>query len=142
MAKLSSHGREIGRITYTTYQTAYRSDGKVLKNSGMGWKLYKQCKPGVDPEQAYANARAKQDRLAIERPALTLYRKELHKLTGIGKAWKLHAAIELMPQDPDGVWSECCDGYGDNVHADIDEVANVCRLYELALSEMKESVSA
>jgi hypothetical protein len=40
-----------------------------------------------------------------------------------------------MPDDCDGVWSEACDGYGDNVSADVDEVAQLCALYKLALSE-------
>jgi hypothetical protein len=40
-----------------------------------------------------------------------------------------------MHDDIDGVWSEACDGYGDNVHADIDEIAKLCRLYEAAMRE-------
>jgi hypothetical protein len=32
----------------------------------------------------------------------------------------------MMPDDCDGVWSECCDGYGDNIRADVDDVAKLC----------------
>ena len=42
-----------------------------------------------------------------------------------------------MPEDYDGVWSECCDGYSDNVHADIDEIAELCQLYLAAIEEGK-----
>jgi len=47
-----------------------------------------------------------------------------------------------MPDDCDGVWSEACDGFGDNISADVDEVGNLCRLYKNALAEsadVKES---
>ena len=137
MAKLSAHGAEIGRIRYTSYEVAYMSDGKILRKIAGAWKLYKKCKPGVDPAQAYRHASEKQVAFLAQRPALAAYRKELHSLAGLGKAWKLHMAIELMPDDPDGVWSEACDGYGDNVHADISEVVELCQLYNLAVIEGK-----
>lgn len=137
MAKLSAHGAEIGRIRYTTYETAYMSDGKILKKSAGAWKLYKKCKPGVDPQQAYERARQHRAAFLAARPALSAYTSELHALASMGKAWKLHMAIELMPEDPDGVWSEACDGYGDNIHADIAEVVNLCNLYERAINEMR-----
>lgn len=137
MAKLSAHGAEIGRVRYTTYETAYMTDGKILRKDAGAWKLYKKCKPGVDPRQAYERARAKREEFLAANPALREYTRELHSLAGIGKAWKLHMAIELMPDDADGVWSECCDGYGDNVHADIGEVSGLCRLYARALAEMR-----
>ena len=62
----------------------------------------------------------------------------LHDLAGLGKAWKLNSAVELMPDDPDGVWSEACDGYGDNVHADVSEIVELCGLYRAALREHEE----
>jgi hypothetical protein len=133
MAKLSAHGEEIGRINYTTYAKAYMADGKILKNYGQGWKLYGKCK--VSPQEAYAVAKAKQDAVFSVRPCLAAYRKELHSLAGMSKAWKLHAAVELLGDDVDGIWSEACDGYGDNVHADVDEVGELVRLYNLACAE-------
>jgi hypothetical protein len=39
------------------------------------------------------------------------------------------------------VWSECCDGYSDNIHADVDEIAKLCRLYEDSRRE-RETVAA
>jgi hypothetical protein len=137
MAKLSAHGIEIGRIVFNTYAKAYMSDGAVLKNNGFGWKLHARCKPGVDPVAVYERAKAHQEAFLVERPALATYRKALHRLSGLSKAWKLHAAVELMDDDPDGVWSECCNGYADNVHADIDEVSELCNLYKLAMAEMQ-----
>lgn len=142
MAKLSAHGKEIGRITYTTYAKAYMEDGVVLKNAGFGWKVAGKVKAGFTPQSAYETALASQRAFAETHPRLMAYRKELHEMAGLGKAWKLHMAVQVMPDDPDGVWSEACDGYGDNVHADIDEVSHLCDLYKSALDESRELKSA
>lgn len=59
------------------------------------------------------------------------YKKMLHSLTSMTNRWKLAYTISSMPEDCDGVWSECCDGYQDNVHADFNEIAELCQLYLL-----------
>ena len=130
---------EIGRIKYTTKVYAYFTDGKVLLNQGFGWKLKYKVKDGINPRDVYEKQLAKHDDFERNRPALAAYRKELHAIAGMGKAWKLHAAVQMLDNDPDGVWSEACDGYGDNVHADIDEVSNLCILYGAAMLESKQA---
>ena len=135
MAKIAAHGREIGTLEFTSYAKRYMSDGVILKNQGFGWKLYGKVKPGISPEQAYNAAKARRDAALAERPANANYRKMLHSMCGLNKRWKLHMAISMMPEDPDGVWSEACDGYGDNVHADLDEIVDLCIAYQAAMSE-------
>ena len=145
MAKLSAHGTEIGRLTYTTYTDAYMADGKLLRNHGHGWKLHARAKEGIDIRDVFQRNQQKQIDFLAKRPAMAAYRKCLHELAGCSKRWKLALAVEMMPDDPDGVWSEACDGYGDNVHADIDEVSELCRLYNDAMSEQrlaKQAVAA
>lgn len=137
MAKLSAHGNEIGRLIFLTYVKAYMEDGTVLKNIGFGWKIHGKVKAGVDPREAYKRALDRQVAFLAPRPAYRAYRSELHSMAGVSKRWKLHAAVGLMPQDPDGVWSEACDGFGDNIHADIDEVSHLCDLYLAAEREAK-----
>ena len=139
MAKVSAHGTEIGTINYKSKSKRYMSDGAVLINLGFGWKIHSKCKSGVSPVQAFEAAKARQVEFLTARPAFAAYVKELHAMAGLCNRWKLNAAVERMPEDCDGVWSEACDGYGDNVHADIDEVGNLCRLYLNALAEMKFS---
>ena len=145
MAKVSAHGHEVGTVHFLTYAKRYMSDGVVLKNIGFGWKIHGKVKPGVTPEQAFSKAADRVRAYRAERPAYSAYRAALHNLAGLSKRWKLHACVELMPDDADGVWSEACDGYGDNVHADIDEVSKLCELYKASLreqSEIKQSVTA
>ena len=137
MAKLSAHGSVIGTIEFTSTAKRYMADGVVLKNHGMGWKLAGKVKAGITPDQAYKNAAIHQSEYMATRPAFAAYRRELHAMAGLCKRWKLHTAIQLMPDDCDGVWSEACDGYGDNVSVSVDEVAALCRLYIAACDEQK-----
>lgn len=132
MAKISAHGTAIGTIHYSASSKMYMSDGKVLKNNGHGWKLYSTVKPHLTPTEAYNRAVANRAAKLAERPHLAAWTKALIEAAPLSKRWKLKLAISMMPQDPDGVWSEVCDGYGDNVHLDVDEVAELCRLYLLA----------
>jgi len=137
MAKLSAHGQEIGRIEFSTYTKAYFDDGRILKNSGFGWKLHAKVKPGFSIAEAFQAARVKQAEFRAARPAYAAYVDELHALAGLSKRWKLAAAVELMPDDPDGVWSEACDGYGDNVSADVSDIVKLCDLYKAAADEAR-----
>ena len=132
MAKLSAHGKEIGRIEGLTRTRAYFSDGKILRNDGFGWKLFAKFKPDVDPVEGFARAKAAFETKLKDNPAAAEYRRQLHDLACVSKRWKLHAAVTMMPDDPDGVWSEACDGYGDNISADLDEIVSLCRAYKVA----------
>ena len=146
MAKVSAHGTEIGTIYFSTSAKRYMSDGTILKHHGFGWKLAGKIKPEFTPESAFRSAVEHQRKALADRPAFAAYRKLLHEAAGMDKRWKLNAAISMMPDDPDGVWSECCDGYSDNVHCDLDEIVALCRAYKVALMEnddiRKESVAA
>jgi hypothetical protein len=137
MAKVSAHGTEIGTIYFTTSAKRYMSDGVVLKNQGFGWKLAGKVKD-MTPQEAFEHQRTKQIETLSDKPATVAYRKMLHSLAGLGKRWKLHAAVSMMPDDPDGVWSEACDSYGDNVEADIDDCSQLCALYRQAVQEAKD----
>lgn len=135
MAALSKHGSEVGRIERVASVKAYMSDGTVLKNAGFGWKLYGKVKPGIAPQQAYETAKAGYAAFLAARPMFAAYRDAMLDAAGIGKRWKLATAIRMMPDDPDGVWSDCCDSYSDNVECDLSDIVNLCRLYQSAERE-------
>ena len=129
----------VGTIHHTDHDKRYMSDGQVLKNAGFGWEEYARVKNGVTPAQAFETAKAVHEKFLNDRPRLAAYRNALHDTCELSKRWKLHAAIGLMPDDPDGVWSEACDGLGENVSMTIDEVSSLCRLYRSAIAEAEES---
>lgn len=135
MAKLSAHGGEIGRLEFIRFQKAYMVDGTILKNQGFGWKVYGKVKAGIDPNQAFKNAKEFQIKARLEHPAHAALSKALIEAACISKRWKLLTALEMMPDDPDGIWSEVSDGYGDNLDISIDEIAEICRLWKAAEQE-------
>jgi hypothetical protein len=137
MAKLSAHGSVVGTVEYITKAKRYMSDGVILRNNGFGWKL--AGKVNIAPRTAYENAAARLAEKLTARPSLAAYVRTLHAMTGLCNRWKLHAAVSLMPDDPDGCWSEACDGYGDNVHADLDDVVELCMLYRVAMRELADA---
>lgn len=129
MAKISAHGSIIGTVYFTTKAKRYMSDNTILVNYGQGWKLGPKLKPGITSQVAFENQSASQVEFLAAHPEIAAYRKALHSIAGMSTRWKLDMAISMMPDDSDGVWSECCDGYGDNVHADQDEIESLCMLY-------------
>jgi hypothetical protein len=139
MARLSAHGTIVGTIQYTCKVKRYMSDGKVLVNHGSGWKISGKLKIGITPQDAFARAVQKQNEFYAARPAAAEYRRQLHDLACVSKRVKLHTCVALMPDDCDGVWSEACDGYGDNVSASVDEVADLCRAYVAAMRERRKA---
>jgi len=136
MAKLSAqkNGNEIGRIKYLTYTKAYFDSGKVLVNRGHGWKVHGQVKAGNSPHEVFASQAAASQSYLQMRPAFAAYKSALHLQCALGEAWKLHMAIEMMPSDPDGVWSHCCGLQG------VNEIAELCRLYEASQREACELI--
>ena len=132
MAKLSAHGTELARRETPTGRIAVMSDGQILRNQGAGWKLWKRLKPGVDPK-AYADKfKAFTAAIPFEVQA---YIDALQNAADLEHRWRLHTAITLMPQDPDGVWSEC-DDYGYTL--DLDDIVKACRAYEVAQRFVQE----
>lgn len=142
MAKLKAHGHELGTVEMSTTAKRYMSDGAILKNLGFGWKIHGKVKAGVTPQEAFAKAIERQKAFMAERPAYAAYRKILHDMAPLSKRWKLRAAVELLGDDIDGIWSECCDGYGDNISADVDEVRELVNAYNAALAEQERTKSA
>ena len=135
MARLCKHGTIVGELKLTKMSVRFMSDGTKLVNNGFGWKLAKTRID--DPAKEYAERVARDQDWEHRRPVGAAFRRALQAEAGLSKRWKLLVAIEMMPDDPDGVWSECCDGYGDNVHADLDDIVELCRLYKAAQSEAK-----
>jgi len=139
MASLKKHGVEIGRIQFLTFAKVIMSDSAVLKNWGNGWKLAGRVKPEFTPQQAFARAEARQQEFLQQRPAYAAYRREVFAIAGsnINTRARLVMTVEAMPHDSDGVWSECCDGFGKSVQASHDECANLCKLFIAARDEEK-----
>ena|ERR1035437_5664694 len=137
MAKISAHGETVGTVYFTTSAKRYMSDGRILINRGAGWKLGPKLKAGLTPVAAFERQAAAQTQYLIDNPAIAEYRKALHDLAGMNLRARLNMVVSMMPDDVDGVWSDCCDGYGDNVSASVEEIAALCMAYRVAARAVK-----
>jgi hypothetical protein len=135
MARLGAHGREVGTLYFTTSARRYMSDGVILRNTGLGWKIAGRCRPSSDPAAAFRAAQQAQREKLAGQPALMAYRAWLHQIAGLSKRSRLHTAVGLMPDDPDGVWSSACGGGPIDCSANLGEVVELCRLYRALLKE-------
>ena len=141
MAKLSAHGEELFREVGLTSSKAWMEDGTTLKNYGSGWKIYGKVKAGVSPQQAADNARERAVTLSQRRPAFAAYKELLHELVNVPDRFRVVAALEVMASDPDGVWSALDDDYSTRDEYSIDDVVQLCRVYESAFEEQKQQRS-
>lgn len=137
MAKIKAHGTEIGTINYIPYSKKYMSDRVILINRGHGWKVYGKVKPGVEMADYFAQKQEQQQKVLEARPAFAAYRKELIKVP-LSKRYWLTQCLELMPDDPDGIWSELNDGYYVKLKMDVDRIAQLCNLYKAVKAEKTE----
>lgn len=135
MATLSKHGEKIGEIEYIHSKIAVMSDGKLLKNSGYGWKLWHKCKPDCTPQQAYEARLAALERRMDACPAWAEFRQLMRAEFSFTHRGLVHTIIDSMPQDPDGCWSELND-YA-NIPVDIDTMVKLCQLWTEAEKELK-----
>ena len=135
MATLSKHGEEIGRLELLTSKVAYYSDGKILRNQGNGWKLFRKVKPGVNVNEAFHHRLSSQSEFAAQRPAFIEFKRQLHAIASFQDRYMVKAALEMLANDPDGLWSELNDML--RISCGVDEVVNLCRAYEASIQESK-----
>ena len=140
MAKLSAHGAELYRIEHVTYRVARMSDGKILRDNGGGWKLWKKLKPGFDPVEQARKAREFHENVTADRVWRSDYRRKMvGEFPCLEKRIMASTAIELMPDDADGVWATLDD---EGTGTDLDTVVELCDLYKRAMAEGKAAKEA
>jgi|SRR6185369_15406910 len=137
MAKLSAHGVELLRRELSNGRLAYMSDGKILRDSGDGWKLYAHVKPGVDPAAHAESRRKRHENPPPERAAREHFRQLMvQEFPGLEGRIKVHTLISMMPDDADGVYTTLAD---ENFDVDLDGICELCRAYLAAVRENDEA---
>lgn len=126
MARLKAHGKELARRETPTGRIAVMSDGWLLRDQGAGWKQWKRLKAGVDAA-AWAHGFAL--RTQAIHPLVRAYVKALMAATDVAHRGRLHMTIELMPEDPDGVWAQMEDF---SYTYDLEDIIRACRAYLVA----------
>ena len=143
MATLYKHG-ELGQVERLDCKLAYCADGKILRNDGDGWKCYRKLKSGRDPALHFQEAKAHYAEKIRDNPCFAAWRDLLHSLVSFRCRNLVVRTIGLMPDDPDGVWSELSDyGYlfGEGDLLSIDDACALCAAYRAAMLEAKSKIT-
>lgn len=138
MATIYKHGGEVGRIDKLTFSMLFCADGKVLRNLGDGWKIWRKLKPGVEggPLGAFRRCKAEYDAKLRNGPDFAHWRDLVHDFPLRMRALVVDA-VRLLPNDPDGLWSELQDrGCGGT----FGEAEELLRAYRAAQAEAKAQV--
>jgi hypothetical protein len=134
MATLKRNGTELARFEYESSTLVVMSNGRVLRNQGDGWKRHRHAKPGVTAETIAARRRASFEARRAACPTWAAYIEGLCRAVALKHRGMLAQSIELMPGDPDGVWSTL-DDYG--VKLDLDDVVRLCDLRTRGEAELR-----
>lgn len=135
MATLRAHGTVLDTFEYATARIAVMSDGRVLKNHGDGWKKYRKANPGVSAETIATTRRESYDLRMQNCPQWAKYIRLLCCTVSLKNRSMLHTAIELMPDDADGIWSSL-DDYGINL--DLEDIVELCAFYAAGKIELAD----
>lgn len=139
MAKLSAHGTELLRVEHLNCRVAYMSDGKMLRDSGDGWKLWKKLKPGVDAREHAAKWRAFYENVTPDR----FHRAELRKRwvaewPGLEHRVRAYITFDMLGDDIDGIWSELDDA---GIGTDLETIRELLQYWRAALQEGNEAAA-
>lgn len=122
MACLSKNGSEVFRVDALKYSLSFRSNGKVLKNEGFGWKLLKLSVPF---DEALAKHRATQANLSR---AYLDYRRAVQAEFPLPVRWQYLTLRDLLGDDLDGIYSDLQDR---GIHTDLETLRELHDLYRI-----------
>lgn len=120
MAVLSKNGTEVFRVDALQYSLSFRSNGKVLKNEGFGWKLVNLAMP-------FADALAKHQRLQSNIPrAYAEYRAAVQAEFPLPVRWQYLTLRDLLGDDIDGIYTDLADR---GIHTDLETLRELHELH-------------
>jgi hypothetical protein len=136
MAKLSAHGRELARFEYATSRVAYFEDGKILRNCGDGWKRWKKVKAGLDVAAVVETRKAGHAQFLHDCPNWAHFIKLMKACGSLEKRGLLLCLIEMMPDDPDGIWVGAVDDL--DLGLTLEDIVDLCDSYKTGTQERQE----
>jgi hypothetical protein len=125
MATLSKNGTEIVRFDRLKASYSIRSNGKVLKNEGFGWKLC-ALKPGKTAQDLRLSLETREATLS---PEYRAYRKAVQAEFPLSERWQYLTFRDLLCSDLDGIYTELQDR---QIYTDLDTLREL-RDLQLAL---------
>jgi hypothetical protein len=126
MATLSKNGTEIVRFDQLKASYSIRSNGKVLKNEGFGWKLC-ALKPGKTAQDLRLSLENRESTLS---PEYRAYRKAVQAEFPLSERWQYLTLRDLLGSDLDGIYTDLQDR---RIYTDLDTLQE---LRELQLASL------
>lgn len=120
MACLSKNGSEVFRVDALKYSLSFRSNGKVLKNEGFGWKR-------VNLSMSFESALEKHRALQVNLSRAYLdYRRAVQSEFPLPVRWQYLTLRDLLGDDIDGIYSDLQDR---QIYTDLDTLHELHDLY-------------
>jgi hypothetical protein len=129
MACLSKNGTEVYRVNALKYSLSFRSNGKVLKNEGFGWKRLTLSMPF---ETALSNHKRVQENITR---AYADYRRAVQEEFPLPVRWQYLTLRDLLGDDIDGIYSELSDR---GIHTDLETLREIHDLYQIYRADARE----
>ena len=126
MATLSKQGTELVRFDQLKTSYSIRSNGKVLKNEGFGWKLC-ALKPGKTAQDLRTSLETREATLS---PEYRAYRAAVQSEFPLSERWQYLTLRDLLCSDLDGIYTELQDR---RIYTDLDTLQE---LRELQLASL------
>ena len=126
MATLSKQGTELVRFDQLKASYSIRSNGKVLKNEGFGWKLC-ALKPGKTAQDLRTSLETREATLS---PEYRAYRKAVQAEFPLSERWQYLTLRDLLGSDLDGIYTDLQDR---RIYTDLDTLQE---LRELQLASL------
>ena len=138
MACLSKNGTELARFNQLKASYSIRSNGKVLKNDGFGWKVLR-LKEGITVENFRARFEAIESKLS---QPYRIYRAAVQSEFPLPVRWQYLTLRDLLGDDIDGIYSDLQDR---QIYTDLDtlqELHDLYRIYRADVDARKGKVAA
>ena len=122
MACLSKNGRELARFDQLKTSYSIRSNGKVLRNEGFGWKVC-TLKEGWTLETFRARLEEIESKVS---ESYRIYRAAVQSEFPLPVRWQYLTLSDLLGDDLDGIYSDLQDR---QIYTDLDTLREIHDLY-------------
>jgi len=127
MATLSKNGSEVIRYNKLHASYSVRSNGKILRNDGFGWKLCK-LKPGKTAQDFCNSMEVIESKIS---PEYKTYRAAVQAEFPLPVRWQYLTLRDLLGSDIDGIYSDLQDR---QIFTDLDTLQELHELQQASIA--------
>jgi uncharacterized protein YjhX (UPF0386 family) len=134
MACLSKNGTELARFNQLKASYSIRSNGKVLKNDGFGWKVIR-LKEGITVESFRARFEAIESKLS---QPYRIYRAAVQSEFPLPVRWQYLTLRDLLGDDIDGIYSDLQDR---QIYTDLDTLQELHDMHRATVDAKQKAIA-